>query len=257
MNSQLRKTIFRNIMLQHNLTKIGDKDTEEKFHLQKNWVTILKQNAIGKYFKNRCTNGSSNIHFFWKTIKPFMNEAYSSNSHVPEMLLENGEFIRDPIDLCNTFNAFFCNNGTDIIANEKDFNACLLCIQDIWKNQGFSFSFHTVSTSKVMKKFKSLNVKKAVGCDGIPTKLIKILAMSLVTSLTHLINESISTSVFPDDLKLADIKPAYKRKDTISKENYRPISILPILSKIFEGTLDDQLEEFFDNNLVNIFISIS
>ncbi len=184
--------------------------------------------------------GSRNIHF-WKIIKPFMNEAYSSNSYVPELLLEKGEFIGNPTDVCNTFNAYICNNGSDIIANKKVFDACLLLVQNKCKNQGFSFSCHTVSTSKVMKKLKSLNVKKAVGCDGIPAKLIKIAASSLVTSLTNLINKSISTYVFPDDLKLADIKPAYNCKDTLSKEHYRPISVLTILSKMFKGILDDQL----------------
>ncbi len=64
--------------------------------------------------------------------------------------------------------------GSDIIANKKHFDACILRIQDKWKNQGFSFSFHTVSTSKVMKKLKCLKVKKAVGFDGILAKLIKI-----------------------------------------------------------------------------------
>ncbi len=87
MNSQLRKAIFKKNMLQHMLMKIRDKNTEEKFHFTKNLVTSLKWNSIGKYFKNKCTNGSRNIHL-WKTIKPFMNEAYSSNSYVPEMLLK-------------------------------------------------------------------------------------------------------------------------------------------------------------------------
>ncbi len=81
MNSQLRKAIFKKCILQHKLTKIRDKDTEEKFRVQNNLVTCLKRNSTGKYFKNKCTNGSRNKHF-WKTIKPFMNEAYSSNSHV-------------------------------------------------------------------------------------------------------------------------------------------------------------------------------
>ncbi len=101
-----------------------------------------------------------------------------------------------------SFNTYFSNNGGHIIANKKDVDACLLHIRDKWKNQWFSFCFPTVSTGKVMKKFKTLNNKKAVGCDGIPVKLIKIAASSLVTSLTDLINKSISTSVFQGDLKL-------------------------------------------------------
>ncbi len=62
-NSQLRKAIFKKGMLQHKLTKIRDKNTEEKFRLQKKLVRSLKRNSIGKYFKNKCTNGSRNIHF--------------------------------------------------------------------------------------------------------------------------------------------------------------------------------------------------
>ncbi len=112
----------------------------------------LKQNSTCKYVKNKWINRSRNVHL-WKTIKPFMNEAYSSNSHVPEMSLEKGEFIRNPTDVCNTFNAYFCNNGSDIMTNKKHFDACLSRIHDKRKNQGFSFSFHIVSTSKVMKNW--------------------------------------------------------------------------------------------------------
>ncbi len=77
------------------------------------------------------------------------------------MLLEKAEFIRDPTDVCNTFNAYFCNNGSDI-ANKNDFGACFLRIHDKWKNLGVSFNFHTVSTSKVMKKSGNLECQK--GC---------------------------------------------------------------------------------------------
>ncbi len=82
-----------------------------------------------------------------------------------------------------------------------------------------------------MTKLKGFNIKKAVGYDGIPAKL-KDNSNSLVTSLTHLINKSISTFVFPNDLEVEQIKPAYKDKDILSKEKYRPIHTLPNLSSM-------------------------
>ena len=55
--------------------------------------------------------------------------------------------------------------------------------------------------------------------------------------------------VFPDELKQADIKPIYKKESRNEKENYRPVSILPNLSKIFERCMYDQLEDYFEKLL--------
>ena len=60
------------------------------------------------------------------------------------------------------------------------------------------------------------------------------------------INASISTSKFPDDLKEADVIPVYKKKSKLSKENYRPISILPNFSKVYERCLYDQISKYFE-----------
>ena len=60
------------------------------------------------------------------------------------------------------------------------------------------------------------------------------------------INASISTSKFPDDLKEADVIPVYKKKSKLSKENYRPISILPNISKVYERCLYDQMSKYFE-----------
>ena len=60
------------------------------------------------------------------------------------------------------------------------------------------------------------------------------------------INASISTSKFPDDLKEADVIPVYKKKSKLSKENYRPISSLPNISKVYERCLYDQISIYFE-----------
>ena len=113
----------------------------------------------------------------------------------------------------------------------------------------YSLNFRNVSTTDVMKKLRQLDIGKATGYDKIPAKLVKITAPKIVSSLTRLINKCIKDSVFPDSLKYADILPCFKAKEDHLKENYRPISILPIFSKIFEKLLNDQLRDYFDTIL--------
>ena len=67
--------------------------------------------------------------------------------------------------------------------------------------------------------------------------------------LQKLLNESIETGTFPDSLKLTDIIPVFKKKDPLNKSNYRPVSVLPIVSKLFEKIIQQQVNSFISNCL--------
>ena len=92
----------------------------------------------------------------------------------------------------------------------------------------------------------NMNDKKATGYDGIPCKLIKIGAFPLAGILCKLINISISECKFPVVLKLAEISSLFKKFDRLSKDNYRPVSILTALSKVFERCHSNQLLFYFE-----------
>lgn len=133
--------------------------------------------------------------------------------------------------------------------NNPEFLKCTQRISERWKHSNWSFSFKNVSTTDVMKKLRTLDVSKATGCDQIPAKLIKLAGPKIVTSLTRMINKCIDNNIFPDCIKFADIYPCFKAKNTLAKENYRPISVLPVFSKVFERILNDQLQNYFDDIL--------
>lgn len=84
----------------------------------------------------------------------------------------------------------------------------------------------------------------APGPDGIPSSILKETSIYFSTILTHLINLSFSEGYFPDELKIAKIKPLFKSGNTKSINNYRPISLLPSFSKIFEKCMTTRLMEF-------------
>jgi retron-type reverse transcriptase len=101
---------------------------------------------------------------------------------------------------------------------------------------------------------KKLNTTKAVMIDGISSKLLKAAQPVLTGPLTVIINSSISYSTFPDKLKIAQVKPLHKKNSNLDKANYRPVSILPTLSKIFERSINEQLTTYFNNHF-NPFLS--
>ena len=102
----------------------------------------------------------------------------------------------------------------------------------------------------------NLKISKATGVDGIPAKILKLSCNIIAPSLTYSFNLSISTGVFVDDWKRAKVIPVYKSEDRKKCENYRPISILPIISKLFEKEVFGQLYQYLiDNSLLSRFQS--
>ena len=96
------------------------------------------------------------------------------------------------------------------------------------------------------KKLLSINPKKATGYDQLPPKLLKPAGKTLAPSMTALINHSIKTATFPSDLKYGEVSPHFKKDDMLDKTKYRPVSILPSPSKLFESIILDQVLEYFE-----------
>ena len=116
------------------------------------------------------------------------------------------------------------------------------------------FSFHKVDRNVVLRMLQRLNPKKATGHDKISSKFLRMGADEISFFLTSLINDSINSSVFPSDFKLAEVSAVFKSKDSLQKKNFRPISILNIMSKVEEWVLADQLYSYF-NHLFSVSLS--
>ena len=103
-----------------------------------------------------------------------------------------------------------------------------------------TFAFRSVKPEEVFTKLQKLKLNKATGCDNMPANFLKIVSLNIATPLASLINASIRQCQFPHDLKLANVSPVFKKKDNLDKVNYRPVSILPAISKIYEGLLAEK-----------------
>ena len=109
------------------------------------------------------------------------------------------------------------------------------------KTQLFDFNF--VSSDDISKIINSMDSTKNTS-GAIPIKIVKLANKKICNDLANCINECIKQNKFPSELKIADIIPIFKKEDPLDKTNYRPISILPTVSKIFERILFNQLQRF-------------
>ena len=101
-----------------------------------------------------------------------------------------------------------------------------------------------------MKNYiKSLTTKKSPGCDGFQSHYIKMVGDQLSPTLCNIFNICLTQGCFPSDMKLSEISPVFKKKDTLMKENYRSVNLLSVFSKIFERILSDQIMNYFESIL--------
>ena len=106
------------------------------------------------------------------------------------------------------------------------------------------FSLTKTSNDIVLKLIQSLLLKKASGLDGISVKVLKEAGLIVSASLTYIKNRSLTTGIFPDDWKVARVSPIYKDDIKTNPNNYRPTSVSPIVSKLIERVVFNQLYGF-------------
>ena len=113
--------------------------------------------------------------------------------------------------------------------------------------------FNQIDENHINRIIQNLPNKSSCGFDDISPKLVKFIKPILIKPITVMINQMLNTGIFPDKLKIAKIKPLFKKGDSKAFNNYRPISLLPSISKIFEKVIYDQTYSYFQNN--DIFYS--
>ena len=155
--------------------------------------------------------------------------------------------ITDKVNIANKFNVFFTNIG-EKIAKGINYDGNKNYGHYLNKDIHSSFTFMNIDEDAINKIIYNLPPKSSSGCDGISTKLLKVIAPAIIKPLTLLINQVLNTGTFPDKLKIAKVIPIFKKGDPSLFENYRPISLLPAISKVLEKIIALQLSSYFEKN---------
>ena len=114
-----------------------------------------------------------------------------------------------------------------------------------------SFKFQFVSNNEVKKEIENLDTKKSSTYGSIPATILKQCVNAYLLHLTNSINYSIQHSSFPQELKLSKVIQVYEKLNLLQKENYRPVSPLPYVSKIFESIIPKQITNYMTDKLAH------
>ena len=147
-------------------------------------------------------------------------------------------------DIAHNFNDFFVNIGNSvenkIPTAKNNFSAYMK------KRNVDSLFANPVDEDELMNMLGNLNTSKSCGPYSIPSNLLKQHAVLFLKPLLVLLNTSLEEGVFPDFLKLAEVCPIFKKNDKNKCENYRPISLLSNISKLYERMMHTRLYGFFE-----------
>lgn len=195
---------------------------------------------------------SKNIHDprkTWRHINNILRNRDSQHRDSVSRIDVKGTIVTNKFQIAEEFNKFFSNVADDVKQNltvNPLQNHQMRAIENYSINLPFQPS--TCTEKETLEILSNLNSSDATDCYGFSNNLVKRHKKALARPLTVLINKSVEDGVFPTELKSAIVKPIFKEGDKESTTNYRPIAILPIISKIFESVLLSRLIEHMQNN---------
>ena len=154
------------------------------------------------------------------------------NCDIDRLIVDDKE-VTGHKDIADAMNSYFTSIASSLLANSNEIESEFAPDEAPLNIE--PFTFYTIrNVNEVSKAIEDLNqaIKSAAGSDGIPVRALKMTAPNIYRSLTHLFNESLSTGKFPSAWKITKVTPLFKGGTTTDCNNYRPISVLPCISKI-------------------------
>ena len=228
-------------------TKSKDKksDVYLKFKRYRDLINNLKKKSHRNFYKSYFEKNMNNAKKSWSGINSILHRKNKQkNSDI--FLNANGKLVTDQKIVSKLFNNYFINVADNLAKKIPKPNTKF---QDYLKNPNeHSIYLHETTPDEVEKIISNLDSKKAADIYGISTQLIKDGGLVMVEIITLLFNMSISQGKFPDALKNGKIIPIHKGDSRLETSNYRPISLLPTLSKIFEKLMYSRLISFLNNH---------
>ena len=216
-----------------------------KYIQYRNAYNKLKRQAKQIYYDRLLTSYENDIKRTWKVINTLIGKQ-NDKSNLPQYFKYDNNLEDNPLIVSNGFCQYFSNVGPNLAEKIPDSLYKPSHFLSKYVNQNIFLA--PTDPFEVLQIIGKLNNKQSSGHDGISMSTLKSLQEPIATPISLLINKSLIEAYVPDALKRAKVTPIYKSKDNQLFENYRPISVLPSISKIFEKIVFKRLYLFLDKH---------
>lgn len=208
--------------------------------------TKIKRKQKDIYYSNLFHQCKSNIKKTWNTLNEVLNRSNDKTSISSSFKIDTN-IENNPSCIAEKFSEFFSEIGPKYASNippsSKNYKNYMKT-----STQSTSLYFRPTDSNEIINTINSLKPKKSSGHDGVNALLLQQIKFAISSPLSIAINKSIETGIFPSKLKIAKVIPIYKSKDKQNFTNYRPISLLPTISKIYEKIVHKRLYSFMTTN---------
>ena len=214
----------------------------QKYKSFKNQNLSDQKAAERSYYKDQFGILGDDLRKSFKVLRKVIGKQYGQNMANIDFIIRN-KLVSDETEIANGFNNYFVTVGKSLTKNtNNDVNPL-----DYIQSNSKSIVIPDITVGDIINVISSLNNSSA-GYDDMPASIMKKCIDEYITLPTYLINYSIRQGVFPDELKIAKIIPIFKSGNEQCTNNYRPISVLPFFSKIYEKVMANSFTNFLDAN---------
>ena len=221
--------------------RTGCPEHEDTYKRYRNKLNGILLAAEKDYYENLIEKHKNNLKKSWNILKDVINRKKSTSSC--SRFLINNIITNDKQIIANGFNSYFTNVGPSLARKiPSDNRSPTFHMKNGIQN---TICLDSVVASEVKLIIKNLK-EGSSGWDGISASVLKSTYSSILEPLTHICNISITEGVFPNELKIARVVPIFKAGDPMSFSNYRPVSVLPVFSKILERLMYKRLLSFIN-----------
>ena len=269
MNKLLSKEFMHRSRLKTKFHKNPTETNKQLFKKQRNFCVNLLKREKKKYYNNLDIKIFEDNKKFWKRIKPLLSEKSVLKRDIT--IIENGTVTSDKTEVAEMLNNYFieavesleietfnsdndhtdCNSIDDnidaIIEKYKSHPSILKIKENVKLDTKFKFS--DITKDEMYSEIKALDIKKASMENDIPAKILIGTNDIISGYLSNIYNNSKNSQHYPCSMKKADVTPIHKDKERTIRKNYRPISLTPIISKVFERNMYEPIFSYIEKFL--------
>lgn len=222
----------------------NNEDIKKEHTTYRNKLTKIIKRTKNNFYKIQIDQNKDNMKKMWETVNHKLKNSNRQDKIITNIKDKNNEVQTDEYEISNEFNRSFLSVGKNLASKIK-------------RNQNYmeskkinvhSIFLYPCTVPEVEGYISELKNKKAPGYDKIKSETLKEITKYISTPLTYLINKALSVGTWPESLKITIVKPVHKGGDKTLPLNYRPISLITSITKIFEKVLKVRMLNFLNKH---------
>ena len=223
-----------------------DEENKRNYRNLRNNVTSMLRSDKRSWEQSQLDHAINKDRNIWKNVKGILQWR---NGGPPNQIFSEGKLERSPKKIAAEMNNFFIGKVKMLQRKlPEPVGDPLQCLRNLMAGSTAQFQLNPVFPDEVLKVVKGLKSTKSTGLDNIDVQIVKMILIYILPALTHVINLSLSAAKFPAEWKKAKVIPLLKKGDPLCPSNYRPVALLPILSKVLEKVVFKQVLEYVEQN---------